>query len=223
MDMSLSRKRKLLLLDIRAIANYPRYQHYPWVYVFRLLRASHSLESGIVTESHAAIHNLNAITDLAEQQGDYPIHLTASLMKAITYMKRTGPEAMENIQASIAAAWRYQTEASCNIPQLVGLTHILAVACSIRQGDSKIMVEALKKMQWMMDDALKHAEWSTNSDIISIPIKRTPKSSQIVSSDTRMVLGIGADGGDNLMMCFLNKKDAYSITLVLIVTPTLLR
>ncbi|KAH7393451.1 cohesin loading factor-domain-containing protein [Cadophora sp. MPI-SDFR-AT-0126] len=191
------------------------YQHYPWVYVFRLLRASHSLDSGIATENHAAIHNLTAVTDLAERQGDHAIHLTASLMKAIAHMKRTGPEAMENIQASIAAAWRYQTETSCNIPQLVGLTHILAVACSIREGNSKAMVADLKNMQLMMDAALKNPAWSTTSDVIVIPIKRTPKSSQIVSSDTRMVLGIGEDGGDNLMMCFLNKKDTYSITYLL--------
>lgn len=77
------------------------------------------------------------------------------------------------------------------------------------------MIEDLKKMQVMMDDALKNPEWSTTSDVITIPIKRTPKSSQIVSSETRMVLGIGEDGGDNLMMRFLNKKDTYSITLVL--------
>ncbi|KAL5319804.1 hypothetical protein ACEPPN_012862 [Leptodophora sp. 'Broadleaf-Isolate-01'] len=191
------------------------YQHYPWVYVFRLLRASHSLDSGITIENHAAINNLNAVTELAERQGDHAIHLTASLMKAIAYMKRTGPEAMENIQASIAAAWRYQTESSCRIPQLIGLTHILAVACSIRQGNSKAMIEDLKKMQVMMDDALKNPEWSTTSDVITIPIKRTPKSSQIVSSETRMVLGIGEDGGDNLMMRFLNKKDTYSITYLL--------
>jgi len=191
------------------------YQHYPWVYVFRLLRASHSLDSGTATENHAAIHNLTAVTDLAERQGDHAIHLTASLMKAIAHMKRTGPEAMQNIQASIAAAWTYQTEASCNIPQLVGLTHILAVACSIREGNSKAMVADLKNMQLMMDTALKDPTWSTISDVIVIPIKRTPKSSQIVSSDTRMVLGIGEDGGDNLMMCFLNKKDTYSITYLL--------
>lgn len=30
-----------------------------------------------------------------------------------------------------------------------------------------------------------------------------------------MILGIGVDGGDNLMMCFLTKKDAYCITFVL--------
>ncbi|CZS93681.1 related to CYC8-general repressor of transcription [Rhynchosporium agropyri] len=191
------------------------YQHYPWVYAFRLLRASHSFVSGIATENHAAIVNLNAVTDLAEQLGDHAVHLTASLMKAIAYMKRSGTEAMENIQASIAAAWRYQTEPSCRIPQLVALTHILAVACSIRQGNSKAMVEDLKKMQMMMDDALKNGNWSTSSDTMSIPIQRTLKSSQIVSSDTRTVLGIGGDGGDNLMICFLNKKDTYAITYLL--------
>jgi hypothetical protein len=76
------------------------------------------------------------------------------------------------------------------------------------------MLTKLKDMQVMMDEALKDHSWSTSSDVVAIPINRTPKSSHTVSQDTRMILGIGNDGGDQLMMTFLSKKDAYSITLV---------
>lgn len=172
------------------------------------------MESGTLLDIHAAVQNLRAVAKLAEQQGDHAIHLTASLMETIAYMKTTGPEAMEHIQTAIAAAWKFQEEPSCKIPQLVGLTHILAVACSIRQGNSTAMLNKLKEMQVMLDEALKDSAWSTASDVVAIPIRRTPKSSQIVSQDTRMILGIGVDGGDNLMMCFITKKDAYCITFV---------
>jgi len=76
------------------------------------------------------------------------------------------------------------------------------------------MLAKLKEMQMMMDKALGDNSWGTANDILAIPINRTPKSSHTVSQDTRMILGIGNDGGDNLLMTFLSKKDAYSITLV---------
>ncbi|KAK2628468.1 hypothetical protein QTJ16_001571 [Diplocarpon rosae] len=191
------------------------YQHFSWVYVFRFLRAAHAIKSGNLLDYHIAVSNLRAVGALAEERGDHAIFLTASLMEAITYMRTTGPEAIEHIQRAIASAWKYQEERKCQIPQLVGLAHILAVACSIRQGHSLDMLGKLKKMQSSMDNFLKNPEWGTDSNSIAVPITRTRVSSHVVSRDTRMILGIGEDGGDNLMMCFLNKKDAYSITYLL--------
>jgi hypothetical protein len=77
-----------------------------------------------------------------------------------------------------------------------------------------VMINKLKLMQTMMDEALRDQTWSTTSDVIAIPINRTQNSSQVVSPDTRTILGIGDDGRDNLMLSFLNKKDAFSITWV---------
>ena len=167
-------------------------------------------------DNHAAVQNLRGIASLANQQADHAIHLAASLMEALAHMKSAGPEAVQNIYRAMAAARSNQLTVGTKILQLVGLAHILDVACSIRQGNPQDMMNKLKEMQTMMDDALNDPTWSISSDIIAIPINRTPKSSQTVSQDTRMILGIGEDGRDNLMMSFLSKKDAYSITSVCI-------
>lgn len=135
-------------------------------------------------------------------------------MEAIAHLKSTGPESMEHAQRAIAAVWAYQLDNSSKIPQLLGLAHILDVACSLKQGNPPVMINKLKLMQTMMDEALRDSTWSTTSDVIAIPINRTQNSSQVVSPDTRTILGIGDDGRDNLMLSFLNKKDAFSITSV---------
>ncbi|KAE8446148.1 hypothetical protein EG329_012521 [Mollisiaceae sp. DMI_Dod_QoI] len=197
------------------ISDAQAYQHFSWVYALRFLRASHSLASGNLMDNHAAVQNLRAIATVAEQQDDRAIFVTASLIEALAYLKTPSPDAVDQVQRQIAVARAHQTDQSCRIPQLAGLTHILDVASSIRQGNSSVMMNKLKDMQCMMDEALKDSTWSTSSDVIAIPIKRTSKSSSIISQDTRMILGIGEDGGDNLMMTFLNKKDAYSITYLL--------
>lgn len=184
------------------------------MYAFRFLRATHSLATGNLTDNHAAIQNLRAIASVAEQQDDKAIFMAASLMEALAYLKTPGIDAVEHVQRQIAASQAYQADPSCSIPQLAVLTHIIDVASSIRQGNTTVMLNKLKDMQIVMDEAGRDPIWGSTSDVISIPIKRTPKSSSIISQDTRMILGIGEDGGDNLMMTFLNKKDTYAITFV---------
>jgi hypothetical protein len=195
---------------------FPSYQHFSWVYAFRFLRATLSLATGNLTDNHLAIQNLRAIASVATQQDDKAIYMAACLMEALAYLKAPGTDAVEQVQRCIAASQAYQADPSCAMPQLAVLTHIIDVASSIRQGNTKTMMSKLKDMQVVVDESLKDPSWSTESDTIAIPIKRTSKSSSIISQDTRMVLGIGADGGDNLMMTFLTKKDAYSIKLVLL-------
>jgi len=131
------------------------------------------------------------------------------------HLKSTGPESIEQTQRAIAAARTHQLDVGKTIPQLNGLTHIIDVMCSIRQGIPHQMLSKLKDMQTIMDQIINDPTWSYPGDVIAIPINRTPKSSQTVSHETRAVLGIGEDGRDNLMMSFLNKRDAYALTLVL--------
>lgn len=131
------------------------------------------------------------------------------------HLKSPGPESIEKVQRAIAAARTHQLDVGKSIPQLNGLTHIIDVMCSIRQGNLHQMLNNLKQMQTTMDAILADHAWNNLSDVIAIPINRTPKSSQTVSHETRAVLGIGEDGRDNLMITFLNKRDAFAITCVL--------
>ncbi len=170
------------------------------------------MKSGSLSDNHAAVQNLQAIANLASRQGDHAIHLVASLMEAMAHLKTPGLDSLEHVQTAIAAARSHQTVPTCQIPQLIGLTHILDLVCAIRQGTHAVMVDKLKAVQVMMDESLKDPTWGVWDDVIAVPIVRSPKSSDVVSRDTRTILGIGNDGGDNLMLSFLCKKDAYSIT-----------
>ncbi|RDL35012.1 Uncharacterized protein BP5553_06943 [Venustampulla echinocandica] len=188
------------------------YQHFSWVYALRFLRASYAAESGNPSDNHAAIQNLQKISDLAIKQSDRAIQLTASLVEAMVHLKSASPDSIEHVQRAIAAARAHQLNLGSSIPQLNGLTHIIDVMCSLREGKVTEMLTKLRDMQKVMDEFLNNDKWSASSDVMAIPINRTPKNSQTVSHETRAVLGIGEDGRDNLMMSFLNKRDAYGIT-----------
>ncbi|KAG9245237.1 cohesin loading factor [Calycina marina] len=196
------------------IADAEAYQHIPWVYAFRFLRASLSLASPVPADKWKG--NFEKITTLATQQNDYGIRLASCLMEALAYLKYGGPDSIEAVQGAIAAAWSYQAQPSCQIPQLIALLHMIDTTCSIRQGSPEVMMTKLRAMQRMIDAALADEEsWGFTDDSIAIPMSRSAHSSQVVSSDTRSVLGIGRDGGDKLMMSFLHKRDAYAITYLL--------
>ncbi|PQE30816.1 cohesin loading factor protein [Rutstroemia sp. NJR-2017a WRK4] len=194
-------------------------QHFSWVYALRFLRASHALEVGTSTDSNAAIQNIRSISSLAHQHNDRSIYIVASLMEAVAHLKSGGVEALEQVQRAIAAARTYQLDNGSSMPQLVGLTHILDVACSILAGNPTQMKNTCKAMQVVMDDLLNQPGWSTELDTLRIPIDSVPKVRNLISQDTRMVLGIREDGRDEMVMSFLNKRDAYSITLVQFHTP----
>lgn len=170
------------------------------------------MKSTSVAEAHACLQNLRSISNIASEQYDHSIFQMASLMEAIAHLKSSGSESVENVQRAIAAASTYQLDGDNNLPQLIGLTHILDVACSVRRGNPTEMRKKLHAMQVMMDNALSDPRWSKTSDTIALPINRPPKESHTVSHDTRTVLGIGDDGRDNLIVSFLSMKDAYAIT-----------
>ncbi|TVY50069.1 MAU2 chromatid cohesion factor-like protein [Lachnellula cervina] len=188
------------------------YQHVSWVYALRFLKASYALESSNLADKHLAIQNLQKIAELATRQGDRAIHLTTSVMEAMVHLKSTGPESIEQVQRALAAARTHQFDAGKSIPQLIGLTYIIDVMCSIRQGNPQHILTKLKEMQATLDQIINDPIWNSHNDVIAIPINRTPRSSHTVSHETRAVLGIGEDGRDNLMMTFLNKRDTYAIT-----------
>ncbi|KHJ33930.1 putative cohesin loading factor [Erysiphe necator] len=196
------------------ISEVETFSNISWVYAFRFLRASYSLECGTYIDNNAAIRNLKSITSLAEQRGDRPIRFVASLMVVIAYLRISGPEASQHLKSSMASVWSHQTDASCQITPLIVLAHILDLACSIREGDPQIMMNKLQAARSAMDASIRNKDWSS-SDIILIPIPSSINVSRVLSPGTGMVLSIGDDGADNLIMTLLDQKGAYCLSCLL--------
>lgn len=157
---------------------------------------------------------------LAIKQEDHEIHQAASLLEAMAHFKGAGPEALEQARTAIATARQYQLQDESHVTQLVTLTYMLDTVCSLRQGGNAThTLTQLKAMHQYMDKALIDDSWSFKSDILAIPVKPPKNNAYIASREARMILGIGNDGRDSLMMSFLNKTDAYAIVLVTFPRP----
>lgn len=178
--------------------------------MFRFTRASLSLKLSKISDSQTVIHELRHISSVANSRGDRAIFLLSSLMEVLAHLSFPVPESAEQVQTALAAAWTYQLEVDNRVPQLVVLTHILDLTCSLIYGRPS-QTEAKQKA---MEEAFKESEWSTaadSSDVFAVPINAAQNEAQLVSSDTRGILGISKDGRQALMVSFLNNNDVYAL------------
>jgi hypothetical protein len=187
-----------------------RYRHHSWEYVFRFLRASLSLQSSKSSDTQIALHDLRYISSLANEREDHAIFLLSSLVEILSHLSAPNPESVEQVQTALASAWSYQLDTESQIPQLMVLTHMLDVACSLLYG----LPAQTELKQKAMEDAFKGSDWSRStdsSDVIAIPINPVKDQPQLVSQDSRGILGTAEDGRDMLMISLLNNNDTFAL------------
>jgi hypothetical protein len=84
------------------------------------------------------------------------------------------------------------------------------VACSLLYG----LPAQTEPKQKAMEDAFKNSPWGSStdpSDVISIPINTEKGQAQLVSQDSRRILGTTEDARDVLMVSFLNSNDTFAL------------
>lgn len=128
----------------------------------------------------------------------------------LSHLSSPNLESLEQVQTALASAWTYQLEKDSQIPQLLVLTHILDVACSLLYG----LPAQTEPKQKAMEDVFKNSAWGTStdpSDTIAIPVSSVKGQAQLVSQDSRGVLSTTEDGRDVLMVSFLNSNDTFAL------------
>lgn len=204
-----SPKAALKALDTN-IADVETYQHHSWIYVFRFLKATLSLQTGRGSDANSALQNLRAIAKIANDRGDHAVVTVASLMDALTSLHLPAPDSVEGVDRALAAANMYQLDPDCKILPLQALGHILDVTASLLHSTEDQTLPKLKAMQVMINGAYADtAAWNRSNDAMYIPINRRRGDAQVTSQDTAGVLRVGQDGKDVLVLNFLGKSDVF--------------
>ncbi|KAL9041029.1 MAG: hypothetical protein Q9180_001545 [Flavoplaca navasiana] len=134
------------------------YKHNAWVYGLRFLKVSLLLKLSSHQDVLSALTHIRSISGFAEQSGDKAILALASTVEALIHLRgSTSAESIEQAQRALAMARSLQLDARvASIPQVVVLTNIVDLACSLQQCDSS---QAVNKMQAM------HASLESQSDL----------------------------------------------------------
>ncbi|KAL8801900.1 MAG: hypothetical protein Q9200_006783, partial [Gallowayella weberi] len=171
------------------ISDAEAYQHTAWVYGLRFLKVSLLLKLSSHQDILSAFTQLRSIAATAESHGDKAILAIASTIEALIHLRdSSSAESIEQAQRALATARSQQLDAQVRgIPQIVVLTNIVDLSCSLQQCDTS---QAMKKMQ-AMQASLENPSNSWHSDgLLLIPIQshdvsRTPSGTGVVRRDSQ--------------------------------------
>ncbi|KAF7718682.1 Uncharacterized protein PECH_001460 [Penicillium ucsense] len=186
------------------------YRHTAWEYTFRFLRVTLSLSSSSHPDSVQALQHLTKISTMASRNGDKAVAAMAAVIEALAHLQQgTGSDAIEQAQRALAAARSHQlNEEFKHIPQLVTLTQMVDICCSLLEYDVPQASQKLKALQTLADETLNDPNWRADGSF-SVPL--SGKSAGPSSIDTGDILQV-QNGTLLLSFNWLPQHDLYALS-----------
>lgn len=184
-----------------------------WVYSFRLLRVSFSLESGSLSETAIAVKNLTAVSEVAGECRHIGIQVVAAALETLFHVRSGTPESLEHAQRSLAAARTHQLSPETKqIPQLQAFVETLDLVIALQRFDNNESLTKLGRMQQYMEDMSKHGTWNKDGSF-SIPIDLP--AADTIEADTNGTVGRTLNGHTSLPFQWYAVNDVYSIGFIM--------
>jgi hypothetical protein len=106
----------------------------PWIYAFRFLRVSLSVQSGGPSDASAVLRHLAALIDHADAYQHTGVQVAAATLDAIVHLQSGDNMAADIASRSLASARTHQLGSVMNeLPQLRATIDILELACAFMQ------------------------------------------------------------------------------------------
>ncbi|KAL8710522.1 MAG: hypothetical protein Q9220_004955 [cf. Caloplaca sp. 1 TL-2023] len=178
-----SARASLKFLD-GVIKDVEAHQHTAWVYGFCFLKISLLLKLSSHQDILSMFAQLRSISALAEGSGDKTILALASTLQALVHLRdSSSAESIEQAQRALAIARSLQLDPqTASISQIVVLTNMADLACSLQQSDPSQTVIKMQAMQTSLED--QNSNWDGGGSLL-IPIKS--QSASQISSDNGIV------------------------------------
>ena len=192
------------------------YGHTPWIYVFRFLRFSLSLQTLSLQDSLAGFGHLKSIATLASSRGHPAVSMAASTMEALAHLRESSTaESIEQAQRALAIARSSQLyPAAQNIPQLNLMMHFVDICCSLQSSDPVQAWTKMQAMQASLDDTSTSAQWQDDGTM-TIPLNRDAR---MPALGTTYELGLVRPAKDELLtiqLSWLPKDEVLALGFLL--------
>ncbi|KZF21311.1 hypothetical protein L228DRAFT_170253 [Xylona heveae TC161] len=183
-------------------------EHIPWVYAFRFLRVTLSLETSYSNELSSVLSTLRSISNSAKQRGDIAIFVTSAVFEAAVYLRSSNSDCIEQAQRALAAARSLQlNEVTKELPQIVTLLNFLDLCCSLQESTSSLSGAKLQAMQMGMDQASNDPQWKEDGSFF-VPLRL--RSTALLTGGAGNVVRNEIDG-DRLCFQWLPKRDVQAL------------
>ncbi|KAG9912795.1 hypothetical protein KCU60_g12312, partial [Aureobasidium melanogenum] len=182
------------------------YAHYSWVYVFRFLRVSFSLQLSHPDLS-AALQHLRRISQQAEKQRQYPILTTCSALEALVHLRSGQADSADNFQRSLAAARTHQLNREVtDISQVATLLDCLDLCSDLVSGKPDQLFDKMNVMQKALDGGKRN----TSPDG-SFCVPTADFAPDDVSLDTCGIMERTADGKRAIVFQWLRRSELFAL------------
>jgi hypothetical protein len=187
-----------------------RLQH--WLYTFRLLRVSLSLQSGSHADLTAAVRHLNAISSQADDQRNAAVSIVAASLEAITHLRAGSTDIIDLTQRAMAAARTHQLGPEMqSMPQIRGLLDCLDLMCALVQFDQKQAESKMQQMQANLDKGTRDAGWTKDG---RFSVELCPTDNEDLDQDANGILTI-KNGKACLVMKWITASQLYALGFLL--------
>jgi hypothetical protein len=162
----------------------------------------------------SAVATLRSISSAAEDRRDIAVFLISSVLEALGHLRSQSKDSIEQAQNALASARSLQLEQlTAELPQLVALTYILDLICSLMQGNQPQAEPKLQALHTMLDQRVNDNHWTLDGTF-SVPIHADPRSQTIVNG-AKGRFSSGQDGIEKLTFTWLPKRDIYALVFFL--------
>jgi hypothetical protein len=186
------------------------YAHHSWMYVFRFLHVSFSLQLPRPDLS-ATLQQLRRTSQQAEKQRQYPILATCSAIEALVHLRSSQADSADNFQRSLAAARTHQLNREVtDISQIATLLDCLDLCSDLINGKPDQLPEKMNIMQRALDGGKR----KTSPDgSFCVPTAET--ASDDVSLDTGGIMEKTDDGKRAIVFQWLRRSELFALGYIL--------
>lgn len=191
----------------KPISEAETFQHIAWVYAFRFLKVSLTLQIPGRVESIPALQQLHAILAHAEKLGDRAVYVACSVLEAMVHLRSGAADRLEQAQRAIAAARSLQLQVSAKQLGSFGtLIDVIDIACNIQHGmpnnqKSTALIENVLNAE---DETLHRKD-----GVFTVLIERSFGGN--LTFDTGGVFRKSTDGRDELIFAWLPQEDLKTL------------
>lgn len=186
----------------------------PWIYAFRFLRVSLSVQSSGTTDTSTVLRHLAALNEHADAHQHIGVQIAASTLDAIVHLQSGDSMAADLASRSLAAARTHQTGPVMDgVPQLRAAIDMLDLACAFMQSTPPDQTtQKIIQFHHSLDARAKNTGWTADGSF-SLPLG--VRSSGDVEADTGGIFRTTPAGELALAFMWFSRSQLYMVGFML--------
>jgi hypothetical protein len=186
----------------------------PWIYAFRFLRVSLSVQSGSPPDTSAVLRQLAALNDHADAYQHIGVQIAAATLDALVHLRSGDGMAADLASRSLASARTHQLDrVMTEAPQLRATIDVLELACMFMQSSPLDQTtQKIGAFHQSLDAKSKNSGWTADG---SFPLPLGVQSSSDIEADTGGIFRSTSSGELALSFMWFTRSQLYMVGFML--------